>query len=85
MESTAGGSADAGSTGDLILAIDAGTQSMRAGLVDPAGNLVAFVKTAIDPYFSANPGWAEQDPEYYWVMLARTTRQLLEQARPPEG
>ncbi len=65
------------SSGELILAIDAGTQSMRAGLVDLAGEVLHLVKTPIEPYFSARPGWAEQQPEYYWRMLCQTCRQLL--------
>ncbi|MGD0863040.1 MAG: FGGY-family carbohydrate kinase [Candidatus Limnocylindrales bacterium] len=63
--------------GELILAIDAGTQSMRAALVDPTGTIRNLVKTPIEPYFSTHPGWAEQRPDYYWEMLCRTTRQLL--------
>ena len=63
--------------GDLILAIDAGTQSIRAGLVDLTGTIHCFVKTPIEPYFSKQPGWAEQDPEYYWQQLCETTQQLL--------
>lgn len=65
------------SDGDLILSIDAGTQSMRAGLVDLSGNVLAVVKNAIEPYVSPQPGWAEQDPDYYWRMLCQTTKQLL--------
>jgi sugar (pentulose or hexulose) kinase len=63
--------------GELILSIDAGTQSIRAALVDPLGAIRRFVKTPIEPYFSEHPGWAEQRPDYYWDMLCRTTRQLL--------
>ena len=62
---------------ELILAIDAGTQSMRAALVDLAGTIRHLVKTPIEPYFSERPGWAEQQPEYYWEMLCRDDRQLL--------
>ncbi|MFN8182978.1 MAG: FGGY-family carbohydrate kinase [Candidatus Nanopelagicales bacterium] len=61
----------------MVVAIDAGTQSIRAGLVDFTGTIVKLVKTPIEPYFSDEPGWAEQDPEYYWQMLCRTTRELL--------
>ncbi|MCO5214286.1 MAG: FGGY-family carbohydrate kinase [Caldilinea sp.] len=61
----------------LILAIDAGTQSIRAALVDLTGNIHHLVKTPIEPYFSDQPGWAEQQPDYYWQMLCETTRQLL--------
>ena len=63
--------------GELILSIDAGTQSMRAALVDLTGTIHHLVKTPIEPYFSEHPGWAEQRPDYYWEMLCRTTRQVL--------
>ena len=61
---------------ELILAIDAGTQSMRAALVDLAGHIHHLVKTPIEPYFSAQPGWAEQRPEYYWQVLGETCQRL---------
>jgi len=60
-----------------ILTIDAGTQSIRAALVDLKGIITDIVKTPIEPYFSEHPGWAEQKPEYYWEMLCKTTRKLL--------
>ncbi len=63
--------------GECILAIDAGTQSIRAVLIDLKGNLIDIVKTPIEPYFSAHPGWAEQHPEYYWKVLCETSRKLL--------
>ncbi len=65
---------------DLIVAIDAGTQSIRAALVDYQGEIHRLVKTPIEPYFSDEPGWAEQDPEYYWRMLCETTQELLADA-----
>ncbi|RJP92393.1 MAG: carbohydrate kinase [Desulfobacteraceae bacterium] len=64
--------------GPLILTIDAGTQSIRAALVDLRGNIVDMVKTPIEPYFSAHPGWAEQEPGYYWDMFCRTCQALWE-------
>jgi sugar (pentulose or hexulose) kinase len=64
-------------TGELIIAIDAGTQSIRAALVDLAGNIHDLVKTPIEPYFSEQPGWAEQRPEYYWDMLCETCKKLF--------
>jgi len=65
---------------ELILSIDAGTQSIRAGMVDMSGQIHTLVKTPIEPYFSANPGWAEQEPDYYWKMLCETCRKLLGEA-----
>ena len=55
--------------GDLILAIDAGTQSIRAAFVDAAGEIVGFHQIHIEPFVSPQPGWAEQDPEYLWGAL----------------
>ena len=71
-------------TGELILAIDAGTQSIRAALIDLKGNIRELAKTPIEPYFSERPGWAEQQPEYYWKMLCKTCCQLLDQSREPK-
>lgn len=53
----------------VLLAFDCGTQSLRAMLFDPAGELLAKAKVAYEPYLSPNPGWAEQDPELYWRSL----------------
>lgn len=61
---------------DHILAIDNGTQSVRALLFDPQGNLVAKSRVPIEPYFSQQPGWAEQDPEYFWKSLCEACQQL---------
>lgn len=49
-----------------ILSIDCGTQSVRALLFDRFGSLIGKEKIEFEPYFSINPGWAEQNPELYW-------------------
>jgi len=64
-------------TEELILAIDVGTQSVRAALVDLAGQVHHLAKTPVDPYFSTHPGWAEQDPETYWRVVGDACRQVL--------
>jgi sugar (pentulose or hexulose) kinase len=51
---------------DQLLAIDVGTQSVRALVFDPRGTLVAASRIQIEPYVSPHPGWAEQDVELYW-------------------
>ncbi|MBN1363903.1 MAG: FGGY-family carbohydrate kinase [Syntrophaceae bacterium] len=63
---------------ELILSIDAGTQSIRAALINVEGNILDIVKTPIQPYFSQHPGWAEQQPDYYWEVFCKTTNQLLQ-------
>jgi len=62
---------------EYILAIDAGTQSIRAIVFNLQGNIVDMVKTPIEPYFSNYPGWAEQNPEYYWKTLCQTSKKLF--------
>lgn len=70
----------------LILAIDNGTQSVRALLFDTGGNLVGKGKQTIEPYFSEQPGWAEQDPEYFWESLGAACDRLWQctDARPDQ-
>ena len=64
--------------GDHILAIDNGTQSIRAMLFDPRGRMVARERVEIEPYVSKRPGWAEQDPEYYWRSLCEACGRLFD-------
>ena len=63
-------------TQDLILAIDNGTQSLKALIFDLEGNLRAKEQVAFDPYFSEHPGWAEQDPQVFWQTLCRACQGL---------
>lgn len=64
-------------TAETIVAIDVGTQSVRAIAFDPVGNLLAGAKVPIEPYVSPRPGCAEQDPELYWRSIGEATRRLL--------
>lgn len=63
-------------TKDILLAIDNGTQSVRALLFDLRGKLLAASKIPIEPYVSPRPGWAEQQPEVYWDALVQACQQL---------
>jgi sugar (pentulose or hexulose) kinase len=60
----------------VILAIDNGTQSVRALLFDLAGNLLAKSQVMLTPYVDEHPGWAENDPAYYWKSLGEACQQL---------
>jgi len=64
------------SSGDHVLAIDNGTQSVRALLFDLGGSLIAKSRVELEPYVSDHPGWAEQDPEYYWRSLCEACQEL---------
>jgi sugar (pentulose or hexulose) kinase len=63
-----------------ILAIDNGTQSVRALLFDLDGNIVAKSQVHLQPYFSTHPGWAEHDTEGYWQALCAACQGLWTQA-----
>jgi sugar (pentulose or hexulose) kinase len=72
-------------TGDLILAIDNGTSSVRALLFDLSGSLVAKSRVVIEPYFSEQPGWAEQHPSYFWESVCQACQQLWAQTDFPKA
>ncbi|MEN4099542.1 MAG: FGGY family carbohydrate kinase, partial [Anaerolineaceae bacterium] len=59
-----------------LLAIDNGTQSVRALVFDPRGNLIARQRSVIQPYYSDRPGWAEQNPEVFWNALCAACQGL---------
>lgn len=66
-------------TRDLILAIDNGTQSVRALLFDARGALVAKSRVPIEQYLSLQPGWHEHDVEGFWRALCEACARLWAQ------
>lgn len=60
----------------MILAIDNGTQSVRALLFDLRGNLFAKTRIPIEPYVSKGPGLAEQDPEVFWQAVCQACQAM---------
>jgi xylulokinase len=50
---------------EYVLAIDIGTQSTRAALVDADGRIRRIASSPVDLH-TPRPGWAEQDPEQWW-------------------
>jgi len=62
-----------------LLAIDNGTQSVRALVFDPRGNIVAKQRVEIEPYTSSAPGLAEQDPEVFWRAVCEACQGLWAQ------
>lgn len=54
----------------LVLTFDVGTQSARCLLVNKIGEFEDICQVKYDePYYSRNPGWAEQRPEFYYDKL----------------
>lgn len=68
---------------DILLAIDNGTQSVRALLFDLRGRLLAYSQIPIEPYYSSQPGYAEQDPELYWQAVGQACQQLWQKTDLP--
>ncbi len=63
-----------------VLGIDAGTESVRAGIFDLAGNPLVFHAQEYPVYFP-HPGWAEQDPEEWWDSMVAAVRGALAKSR----
>ena len=65
----------------LILTVDIGTTSCKAGLVTPTGRIVACVQESdTTPVYFLPEGGAEQDPDEWWATITRTVRRLLEES-----
>jgi sugar (pentulose or hexulose) kinase len=62
-----------------LLAIDNGTQSVRALLFDPKGKLLAKKQIHIEPYYSDAPGLAEQKPSVFWDAVCQACQGLWQQ------
>ena len=59
-----------------LLAVDCGTQSLRAMIFAVNGEMAARVKECYPPCDSPGPGRAEQDPDIYWHSLKTACRKL---------
>lgn len=64
---------------DHILAIDCGTQSVRALLFDLDGNLVGKARVPFPPHDAPQPGWAEQSADTFWTALCQACQELWHQ------
>ena len=64
-------------TADRVLALDVGTQSVRAMVFDPQGTLEAIAKVPIEPYVPGPPGCCEQDADLYWRALGEACQRLF--------
>ncbi|MBW2650383.1 MAG: FGGY-family carbohydrate kinase [Deltaproteobacteria bacterium] len=69
---------------DLLLSIDNGTQSLKALIFDLKGDLIAKEQVIFEPYYSENPGWAEQDPDVFWQALCQACQGVWKQGNYKE-
>ena len=68
-----------------LLAIDHGTQSVRALIFDLNGRLIDKAQIHITPYHAPHPNWAEQDPDYFWQKLCEACQLLWQQTAVPKN
>jgi glycerol kinase len=64
----------------VILALDQGTSSSRAVVVDGKGKILAVAQREL-PQIYPQPGWVEQDPETIWSSQLAAMRDVMEQLR----
>ena len=60
----------------FFLGIDMGTTSVKAGIFDPQGTIIASADAAY-PLYTPKSGWAEQKPEEWWAAVCSATRELI--------
>lgn len=61
---------------EQLLAIDLGTQSVRALIFSPQGELLAKASVPMPAYINPQAGWAEQNPEVFWELLCEACQKL---------
>lgn len=66
-----------------ILALDQGTTSSRALLIDKDGQVKAAAQEEFEQYYP-RPGWVEHDPEQIWESQARVMRRVAEKLQSGE-
>ncbi len=70
---------------EYILSIDNGTQSVRAMIFDPEGNLISKTRVPITEYKSPQPGMTEIDPLIFWKSVCEACNQLWQQIDFPKS
>ena len=63
-----------------ILAIDIGTQSVRAGIVDTQGTILA-VSQELQEVDSPHPGWAQQKPKIWWNLTKKVISDVIKKSK----
>jgi sugar (pentulose or hexulose) kinase len=70
---------------DYLLAIDNGTQSVRALIFDVHGHLVDKAQVPLNGYFSAQPGWVEHDVDAFWRAVCQACQRLWASTSVPRS
>ena len=66
-------------TARYVMALDLGSTSARAVLVDEDGRIVAVARNPVEPLFP-RPGWVELDPVALWAAQLDSAKRVLAEA-----
>lgn len=64
---------------DYLIGCDVGTSGAKSVLIDSEGAVLGSHYIEY-PLITKRPGWAEQDPEWYWAAVADTIRACISQS-----
>jgi xylulokinase len=67
----------------LLIGLDIGTSSVKAGLFDTGGRMLAYAGKPVVLY-SPEPGWAEQNPEDWWQGSQYVLTKILDGVDPDQ-
>ncbi|UCG94194.1 MAG: hypothetical protein JSW13_00010 [Candidatus Aerophobus sp.] len=59
-----------------LLGVDLGTTGLKCAICDEAGKLLA-ISRRIYPFVSPQPGWAEHNPNTWWIAAKQAIRETL--------
>jgi xylulokinase len=62
-----------------LLGIDIGTSGTKTILMDETGKILAQASEEY-PLDTPQPGWSEQNPEYWWQAACHTTKQVIQKS-----
>jgi hypothetical protein len=60
---------------EILIGLDIGTSTIKAVLTTPEGQILAQVSVEY-PVHYPKPGWAEQDPQDWWLGVVEAVRAL---------
>src|SRR4051794_36444958 len=69
-----------GARDGLIVAVDQGTSSTKAMLVDSSGQVLATSSVPVGQHHP-QPGWVEQDPREIWHSVQRSVAEVVDDGR----
>ena len=73
-----------GRVSELLAGLDIGTSAVKGIAIDRDGRVVA-IEEASYPLSTPRPGWAEQDPQDWWVATQAVLDALRAKAGPPSA